>query len=84
MSGAIVYSRSVNMLTAAPEYPETTRGVELQQEPGLVPATSQCLEYGVHSPNRMTVGKTKLTERWIATETQIMIRKVLEKSNMKM
>jgi hypothetical protein len=72
------------MLTAAPEYPETTRGVELQQEPGLVPATSQCFEYGVHSPNRITVGKTKLIPRWMTTETQIMILKGLEKSNMKM
>jgi hypothetical protein len=72
------------MLTAAPEYPDMTRGVALQQEPGLVPATSQCLVYGVHSPKRMTVGKTTLMRTWITTEAQMMIRNILEKSNMKM
>lgn len=64
--------------------PDMTLGLAPQQDPGWVPATSQCFEIGVHSPNNMIEGNTKLMPMWMTIESQMTIRKPLEKSNMRM
>jgi hypothetical protein len=61
-----------------------TFGLVDQQCPGCVPVTSQCFVYGVHSPNKMIVGKMKFKLMWTTTEAQINARKPFEKLSMKM
>lgn len=64
-------SESVGETADLSDLPDMTFGLALQQLPGWVPETSQCLEIGWHSPSRMMEGKMKFTPTWITIDAQM-------------